>query len=65
MVYQLADNITSPLGMTSAQNYQAVKAGRSALAPYSNLWEIPEPFTAALFSETQWQAMAREGLSRW
>ena len=64
MVYQLADNITSPLGMTSAQNYQAVKAGRSALAPYSNLWEIPEPFTAALFSETQWQAMAREGLTR-
>ena len=64
MVYQLADNITSPLGMTSAQNYQAVKAGRSALAPSSNLWEIPEPFTAALFSETQWQAMAREGLTR-
>ena len=64
MVYQLADNITSPLGMTSAQNYQAVKAGRSALAPYSNLWEIPEPFTAALFSETQWQAMACEGLTR-
>ena len=64
MVYQLADNITSPLGMTSAQNYQAVKAGRSALAPYSNLWDIPEPFTAALFSETQWQAMAREGLTR-
>ena len=64
MVYQLADNITSPLGMTSAQNYQAVKAGRSALAPYSNLWDIPEPFTAALFSETQWQAMACEGLTR-
>ena len=64
MVYQLADNITSPLGMTSAQNYQAVKAGRSALAPYSNLWEIPEPFTAALFSETQWQAMVLEGMTR-
>ncbi len=64
MVYQLADNITSPLGMTSAQNYQAVKAGQTALAPYSNLWEIPEPFTAALFSETQWQAMAREGMTR-
>ena len=64
MVYQLADNITSPLGMTSAQNYQAVKAGLSALAPYSNLWDIPEPFTAALFSGAQWQAMAREGLTR-
>ena len=64
MVYQLADNITSPLGMTSAQNYQAVKAGQTALAPYANLWEIPEPFTAALFSEAQWQAMARQGMTR-
>ena len=64
MVYQLADNITSPLGMTSAQNYQAVKAGQTALAPYADLWDIPEPFTAALFSETQWQAMAHEGLTR-
>ena len=64
MVYQLADNITSPLGMTSAQNYQAVKAGQTALAPYTDRWDIPEPFTAALFSETQWQAMAREGLTR-
>ena len=64
MVYLLADNITSPLGMTSAQNYQAVKAGHSALAPYSDFWAIPEPFTAALFSEAQGQAMAYEGLTR-
>ena len=64
MVYLLADNITSPLGMTSAQNYQAVKAGHSALAPYSDFWAIPEPFTAALFSEAQRQTMAHEGLTR-
>ena len=64
MVYQLADNITSPLGMTSAQNYLAVKAGQTALAPYADRWGIPEPFTAALFSESQWQAMAREGMTR-
>ena len=64
MVYQLADNITSPLGMTSAQNYQAVMAGRSALASYANHWEIPEPFTAALFSEAQQKAMVREGMTR-
>ena len=64
MVYQLANNITSPLGMTSAQNYLAVKAGQTALASYADRWEIPEPFTAALFSEAQQKAMAREGMTR-
>ena len=29
MVYKIADNILSPLGETTAQNYEAVKAGRS------------------------------------
>ena len=31
MVYKIADNITSLLGTTTEQNYQAVKAGRAAL----------------------------------
>ena len=31
MVYVLADNIISPLGTTSEENYQAVKAGNSAI----------------------------------
>ncbi len=29
MIYKIADNILSPLGETTAQNYEAVKAGRS------------------------------------
>ena len=64
MVYRITDNITSPLGMTSAQNYQAVKAGLSALTHYSNLWDIPDPFTAALFSISQNQAMYQAGTTR-
>ena len=64
MVYRIADNITSPLGMTSAQNYQAVKAGHSALKHYSNLWDIPDPFTAALFSTSQHQTMYQAGMTR-
>ena len=64
MVYKIADNITSPLGMTSVQNYQAVKAGHSALASYSNLWDIPTPFTAALFSTSQNQALYRADMTR-
>ena len=64
MVYRIADNITSPLGMISAQNYQAVKAGHSALACYSDLWDIPTPFTAALFSASQKQALYQIGMTR-
>ena len=64
MVYRIGDNITSPLGMTSAQNFQAVKAGYSALTCYSNLWDIPTPFTAALFSTSQNQALYRTGMTR-
>lgn len=50
--------------MTSAQNYQAVKAGHSALMHYSNLWDIPDPFTAALFSTSQHQTMCQAGMTR-
>lgn len=63
MVYKIADNILSPLGETTELNYQAVKAGRSALCRYSDHWQLPEPFSASLFSEAQWQALAAEGLT--
>lgn len=63
MVYKIADNILSPLGETTEQNYQTVKAGRSALCRYSDHWQLPEPFSASLFSEAQWQALAAEGLT--
>ena len=35
--YIIASNITSPLGMTTAENYLAVKSGRSALQRYDSL----------------------------
>ena len=63
MIYKLADNITSPLGTTSRANYEAVKAGRSALASHKGLWDIPEPFTAALFTETQRDLMTYDGFT--
>lgn len=50
MIRVLSTNITSPMGMTTEENWQAVKSVRSALARY-DLWEgIPEPFTASIFS---------------
>lgn len=51
MAYVIADNIISPLGETSEENYLAVKAGKSgirAFAPGSH--GIPDGFTASTMS---------------
>ena len=51
MVYVLADNVISPLGETSEENYQAVKAGRSAIHAYIPMTDgIPDGFMASLLS---------------
>ena len=64
MVFRIADNIISPLGETTAQNYEAVKQGRTLLRRYEHYQGIPEPFTASLLTDGQWQRLAVEGLSR-
>ena len=48
MIVSLAHNILSPLGMTTTENYAAVKVGRSMLKRYDGLWGLPEPFVASL-----------------
>lgn len=49
MAYVLADNIISPLGQTSEENYLSVKAGKSAIRVYSSgEMDIPEEFAASL-----------------
>ena len=48
MIVCVGHNIVSPLGMTTAENYAAVKAGRSMLRRYEGLWGLPEPFVASL-----------------
>ena len=50
MIVRVSDNIISPLGMTTAENYAAVKEGRSMLKRYEGLWRLPEPFTASLMN---------------
>ena len=40
----IADNVVSPLGVTSAANYEAVKAGRSGLVRYEGMGNITTPF---------------------
>ena len=48
MIVKVSDNIISPLGMSTAENYAAMKAGRSELKRRDGLWQLPEPFTASL-----------------
>ncbi len=48
MIVSVANNIISPLGMSTAENYTAVKAGRSELKRYEGKWNLPEPFVASL-----------------
>lgn len=52
MAYIIADNIISPLGETSEENYLSVKAGRSGIRAYEpRTCNIPEGFYASLLFE--------------
>lgn len=52
MAYIIADNIISPLGETSEENYLSVKAGRSGIRAYEpGTCNIPEGFYASLLLE--------------
>ena len=52
------------MGATTLENYEAVKAGRSALMSHDHRWALPEPVTASLFSEEQEKRFTVSGLSR-
>ena len=61
MAYVLADNIISPLGTTSEENYQQVKAGKSGIRTFEpGSHGIPEGFTASLLSDKE-QTIILEG----
>lgn len=54
MAYVLADNIISPLGNTSEENYLSVKAGKSGIRTFEpESHGIPEGFTASLLSDDE------------
>ena len=64
MIEILATNITSPLGRTTEENYQALRAGNSALVRYECWRGVPESFTASILSDGQMADIALEGYSR-
>ena len=59
MIVKVSDHIISPMGMSTAENYSAVKTGRSMLKRYEGHWGLPEPFVASLMDrEKMEQAFA-------
>lgn len=44
-----AHNIVSPLGLSSADNLEAVLDGRTGIEAHSDVFGLPEPFHASLF----------------
>lgn len=64
MIYKIGDNIISPLGETTAQNYKAVKAGHTQLRRYDHYEGVPDSFAASLLTEEQWHRLAVKGMTR-
>lgn len=50
MVGIIADNIVSPLGFTTEENWQSLLSGRSGLHRYSQGFHLPEAFCASLIA---------------
>lgn len=59
----LATNITSPLGLTSLQNYASVREGRSALQTLRGWEGVPERVCVGAFSQQQKENLMMPGFS--
>ena len=51
MIFNIGDNIVSPLGWTTAENWSAAVAEHSGLRSYNGTFGLPEPFFASLVDE--------------
>lgn len=51
MIVKVAENIISPLGLTTDENFARVEAKESVIRRYEGVRGIPEPFAASLFGE--------------
>lgn len=51
MISRISDNIYSPLGRTSDENYHAVKSGMTGLRDHGRIFGVESNVTASLFEE--------------
>ncbi|WP_232539102.1 beta-ketoacyl synthase N-terminal-like domain-containing protein [Chitinophaga tropicalis] len=59
-VYVVADNIISPLGRTTEENFSNVSKGQSGIRQHNNKALWPAPFYAAMFAEGQLESYWNE-----
>lgn len=59
----LSTNITSPLGLTTEENYAAVKRGETGLKLVDGCLGVPGHFCVGMFSEAQRAALQLDGFS--
>lgn len=50
MIVKIADNIVSPLGLTTDENFDAVLTGKSMLSEHTDTFGLPEAFCGSLFN---------------
>ena len=64
MVYRIADNILTPLGATTEENYEALKSGRSTLSSYAGYSGRKEDdYIASRFDDEQKKKLMVNGLT--
>ena len=63
MIQVLSDNIVSPLGFTTEENYANVKRGVTQGRLHEGLFGLPEPFFGSLLDWSQVDSMAERELS--
>ena len=59
----LSTNITSPLGLTSEENYAAIRRGETSLKVMDGCLGVPGPFCVGIFTDEQRAALQMEGFS--
>jgi len=62
-VVRISDNIVSPLGFSSEENYAAVRSGRTGVRRHEGAFGVPQPFAASLMDrEVVMAEAARRGV---
>lgn len=60
MIWNIGDNIVSPLGWTSEENWLAVANGESGLQFHNDLFQLPEPFFGSYLNEQELEDRFRQ-----
>ncbi len=63
MIVKIADNILSPLGLTTDENFNSILAGESKLAVHQNVFGLPEAFCGSLFDRERLSKILAESIT--